>query len=137
MAIAMRLVRASIRRGKPRATARTTVTASPKYARPCSDLSDPGGIGGFGTDEAQKIAAPGTRILLLLDHRQRSLRLAHRQVGGLLRLRRRVPSRGQLGQRAVPDGSPGVLEQPGERNPVLVRQFQERSWVGGGKRPQR
>jgi len=53
-------------------------------------------------------------------------------VGGFERLRRRVPSRGELGQRAVPEGRPGILEQPGERNPVLVRQFQERSWGGGG-----
>jgi hypothetical protein len=53
-------------------------------------------------------------------------------VGRFARLRRRVPSRGQLGQRAVPDRLAGVFEQPGERNPMLVRKFQERSWVGTG-----
>jgi hypothetical protein len=42
-------------------------------------------------------------------------------VGGRDRLRRGVPRRRQLGERAEPDGWPGVLEEPGERNPMLIR----------------
>ncbi len=41
---------------------------------------------------------------------------------------------GQFAIRAVPYGGPGVLEQPGERDPVLGRKFQIRSRrVGVGR----
>ena len=45
-----------------------------------ADVLDPLGWGG---SEAQEVAAPGAGILLLLHHRHRGLRLAHRLVGGL------------------------------------------------------
>ena len=78
----------------------------------------------------EQVAAPDAGVLLLLDDRQRRPSTRRRPVGGRDDLRGGVPGGRQLGVGAVPDRWPGVLEQPGKRNPVLVGQFQKRSWGG-------
>ena len=85
---------------------------------------------GGGRGEAEEVPAPDPGILLLLHHRERGLGLGHRQVGRFDRLRAGVPGGRQLRQCAITDRRPGVFEQPGQRNPVVGRQFQRRSWAG-------
>lgn len=81
--------------------------------------------------QPQQVPAPDPGVLLLLHYRLGGLRLDDRQVGSRDALRGGVPGGGKFGERAVPDRWPGVFEQPGQRNPVLVGQFQKRSWEGG------
>jgi hypothetical protein len=48
-------------------------------------------------------------------------------------LGRGIPLRRQLTVGTVPNGGPGVLQQPGERDPMLGRQVQNRSRRDGGQ----
>jgi hypothetical protein len=55
-------------------------------------------------------------------------------VGCLNGLGRDVALGGQFTICAVPNGLPSVLQQPGKRDPVFRRQFQNRSLGTGGLR---
>jgi len=48
-------------------------------------------------------------------------------MGGLYYIRRRIALRRQLAIRPVPDRRASILEQPGQRDPVLCGKFQNRS----------
>lgn len=82
---------------------------------------------GYRGRKPEEVPAPDSGVLLLLDYGQRRLRFGDRQVGCLDDLRRGVALRGQLAIRAVSDGGAAVFQQPGERDPVLRRKFQNRS----------
>jgi hypothetical protein len=82
---------------------------------------------GRGSHQAQEIAPPDSVVFLLLDDCQRGLGFGDGEVGGLNSFGRGVPLRCQLAVRAVPDGRSGIFEKPGERYPVLRRQFQNGS----------
>ena len=108
-------------RGQPSCSSRRYCGMVPTSLMPCA--ADGG--------QAEQVPAPDARVLLLLDYRQRSLGLDHGRVGRGDRFRRGVAGRRQLGEGAVPDRRAAVLEEPGERNPMLIGQIQKRSWGGG------
>ena len=77
--------------------------------------------------EAEEVTAPDPGVLLLLHDRERRLGFGDRGVGRRDCLWRCESRRRELGERAIADGRAGVLEEPGQRNPVLCRQVQNRS----------
>jgi hypothetical protein len=83
--------------------------------------------------ETQQISAPDPVVFLLLDYRQRCLRFVDSKMGCLNDFGRGIPFGDQLPVGAISDRRPGVLQQPGNRDPVLGRQVQNRSrgTVGG------
>jgi hypothetical protein len=83
--------------------------------------------------QAQEVATPDAVILLFFDNRKSCLGFDDGLVSGLYYFRRGVALWSQFPVRAIPDRGPGVLEQPGERDPVLCGKFQNRSRRVGGR----
>jgi hypothetical protein len=87
--------------------------------------------------ESQKVSTPDAGILLLFDYGESGFGLGDRKVGGLDCLRCGVSLGSELAISTVSDGSPGVLQQPGEGDTVLGRQVQNRSWASVGRHERR
>ena len=94
---------------------------------------------GGGAGEAQQVPTPYPVVLLFLNYRQRDFRIVDGEMGCLDNFGRGIPFGGQLPVGAISDRGPGILQQPGNRGPVLGRQVQNRSrgTVGRVKRPEK